>query len=320
MGVPSQDDFLVDSSPMPIAAQGQILCHTRWLALDPYVRALMSGRHFLALPESGQVLPARSVAEVVTSNNENFVAGDMLLLETGIQSYCVSDGADARRLAIEPAPPSTALGVLGMPGLTAYAGLTQLAELKSGETIVVTAATGAVGCMVVQFAVAMGCKVIGIAGGARKCQWARNNLPLEACIDYKNASITEALTQLRPNGIDVYFDNAGGEVLNTIVSSHLAHGARIILCGLISQYNLQEPPPGPNLGPLMGARARIIPLIVYDFEDLWDEFEAEALILYRGKKLSYLEDIREGIENAPAHFSRLMAGENFGKTIIKNNR
>ena len=280
----------------------------------------MSGRHFLDLPESGQVLPARSVAVVVESRHKKFAPGDTLLLETGMQAYGVSDGADARILSIEPAPPSAALGVLGMPGLTAYAGLTQLAELKQGETILVTAATGAVGCMVAQIGAAMGCKVIGIAGGAEKCRWALDNLPVEACIDYKNTSVTEHLNQLRPNGIDVYFDNAGGELLNSVIKNHLGHAARIILCGLISQYNLKDPPPGPNLGPLMGARARIIPLIVYDFEHMWDEFEGYALRLYRDNGLCYAEDIREGIENAPAHFSRLMSGENFGKTIIKNNQ
>ena len=230
-GLPRPEDFFVDRSPVPDLKDGQILCRTIWLALDPYVRALMSGRHFLDLPESGQVLPSRAVAEVLESKNSSFDHGQKLLLETGMQSYFVTEARDARLLNIDPVPESAALGVLGMPGLTAYAGLTRIADLKPGETVVVTAASGAVGCMVVQFAADMGCKVIGIAGGKRKCQWAEDNTPVEACIDYKSNSLERALKELRPKGIDVYFDNAGGDILNTIVKSHLGTGARIILCG-----------------------------------------------------------------------------------------
>ena len=278
----------------------------------------MSGRHFLALPESGQVLPSRAVAKVVESRNSNFSSGDIVLLEAGMQAYCISKGEDARKLDIHPAPESTALGVLGMPGLTAYAGLTQIAELSPGETILVSAASGAVGCMVAQIAVQLDCRVIGIAGSDEKCAWALRYTGVEACVNYRTESLTERLKSLRPDGVDVYFDNAGGETLNTIVRSHLARDARIILCGLINQYNMSEAPPGPNLGPLMGARARILPLIVYDFEHLWDEFEAKAVEWYAQGKVHYLEDVRDGIENAPGHFIRLMRGENFGKTIIRN--
>lgn len=320
VGIPKESDFYVEEVSIPALEEGEFLCQTQYLALDPYVRSLMSGRHFLTLPESGQVFPARSVAKVAESRSSRFSAGDTLLLETGMQSWSKSTGEDARVLDISPAPVSTALGVLGMPGLTAYVGLTEIAELSAGETIVVSAASGAVGSMVIQIGLQLGCRVIGIAGGAEKCSWVMKNTGAEDCIDYKSESVTERLRSLRPNGIDVYFDNAGGEILATIVRSHLARNARIILCGLISQYNLAEAPPGPNLGPLMGARARILPLIVYDFEHLWDQFENNALQWFRDEKIKYLEDICDGIENAPSHFRRMMRGDNFGKAMIKNTR
>lgn len=320
VGIPKESDFYVEEASIPVPADGEILCQTQYLALDPYVRALMSGRHFLELPKSEQVLPARSVAEVIESRNARFAAGDTVLLETGMQSFSKTSGEDARVLNFASAPVSTALGVLGMPGLTAYAGLTEIADLSPGETILVSAASGPVGSMVSQIGRELGCRVIGIAGGAEKCAWAIENTGVEACIDYKSESVTQRLTDLRPNGIDVYFDNAGGDILSAVVRSHLARNARIILCGLISQYNLAEAPPGPNLGPLMGARARILPLIVYDFEHLWDTFEKKAVRWFGDDKIRYLEDIRDGIENAPAHFQRLMRGENVGKTIIRNTR
>lgn len=318
VGLPQDSDFYVEEATIPTPAAGEILCQTQYLALDPYVRALMSGRHFLELPKSEQVLPARSVAQVVESRNSRFSVGDTVLLETGMQSFSKSTGEDARVLDLAPAPVSTALGVLGMPGLTAYAGLTEIAELTPGETILVSAASGSVGSMVSQIGRELGCRVIGIAGGAEKCAWAIENTGVEDCIDYKSESVTERLRSLRENGIDVYFDNAGGEILATVIRSHLARNARIILCGLISQYNLADAPPGPNLGPLMGARARILPLIVYDFERLWDQFEKSAVQWFSDGKIKYVEDLCDGIENAPAHFQRLMLGENFGKTIIRN--
>lgn len=317
-GLPSESDFYLTEEPIPRPGDGEILVHTEFLALDPYVRALMSGRHFLDLPESGQVFPARGVATVVESEKGGFSPGQSVLLETGMQSYCVSKAEDARVLNISPAPLSAALGVLGMPGLTAYAGLTQVAKIQPGETVLVSAASGAVGSMVIQIATQMGCHGIGIAGGAEKCRWVKEHTDAVDCLDYKEANITERLKALRPLGVDVYLDNMGGDMLNTVVSSHLARDARIVLCGLISQYNLEQAPPGPNLGPLMGARAKILPLIVYDFEHLWDEFEQAAVCWFEQGKIQFLEDRRQGIENAPAHFCRLMRGENMGKTVIQN--
>jgi NADPH-dependent curcumin reductase CurA len=316
-GIPRESDFELCETPVPTPGPGEFLCQTRYLSLDPYVRALLSGRHFLGTPEPGDLMPSRAVAEISASHHSDWAVGETVVLEAGLQNYCTSDGTGVRRANTGSAPVSTALGVLGMPGLTAYAGLTQISELKPGETIVVSAASGPVGCMVGQLARIMGARPIGIAGSDAKCRWAVQHAGFEACINYKTEPLSQRLSSLRPDGIDVYFDNAGGDILNTVIRHHLARGARIILCGLIAQYNLAEPPPGPNLGPLMGARARILPLIVYDFEHLRDEFEQRAARWFAEGRIAYLEDVSSGIETAPAQFTKLMRGENFGKTLVK---
>ena len=173
------------------------------------------------------------------------------------------------------------------------------------------------GSRVGQLARIMGARPIGIAGSEAKCRWAMEAAGFEDCINYKTESLTERIKALRPDGIDVYFDNAGGDVLNAVVRYHLARDARIILCGLIAQYNLADPPPGPNLGPLMGARARILPLIVYDFEHLRDEFEERAAAWYAEGRIQFLEDVAVGIKEAPAQFAKLMRGDNLGKTLVR---
>ena len=317
-GIPTEADFELREAPIPEPASGEFLCRTRYLALDPYIRVMMGGRHFLGQPDPGSVLRSRAVAEVVDSRHGDYRRGDRLYLETGMQQYAVSDGGESRRFNVEPAPESTVLGVLGMPGLTAYAGLTQVAKLQAGETILVTAASGAVGCMVGQISRQLGGRPIGLAGSEQKCAWAEQQAGFEACINYKADPVSDRIKELCPDGVDVYFDNAGGEILNLIVANHLGLGARIVICGLISQYNEAEPPPGPNLGPLMGARASILPLIVYDFEHLWDEFEAKARRWFAAGSINYREEMVEGLIHAPALFAKLMRGENFGKTIVHN--
>ncbi len=316
-GVPEEADFLIQSTAVPAPGPGEFLCRTIYLSLDPYVRALLSGRHFLGTPQPGDLMPSRAVAEIVASKHDDWPAGETVVLEAGLQDYCVADGWNVRRARTGTAPVSTALGVLGTPGLTAYAGLTRISELKPGETILVSAASGPVGCMVGQLARIMGARAIGIAGSSAKCQWAVEQAGFEDCINYKTEPLSERIGALRPKGVDVYFDNAGGDVLSAVIRHHLARDARIILCGLIAQYNLADAPPGPNLGPLMGARARILPLIVYDYEHLRDEFEDRAMAWYSEGRIKFLEDIAQGIENAPAQFAKLMRGENFGKTLVK---
>ncbi len=207
---------------------------------------------------------------------------------------------------------------MGMPGFTSYCGLTQVGKIKPGETVFVSAASGAVGGMVGTIAAQLGGKAIGIAGSDEKCRWAVDNCHFEACINYKTEPVSERLKELRPDGYDIYFDNFGGEILDMVVAKHMAYGCRIVLCGLISQYNNPTPPPGPNLAPLMGARASILPLIVYDYPHLWDEFQAAASQWFAQGAIRYKEEIGEGLGAAPELFAKLMRGDNFGKTLIHN--
>jgi NADPH-dependent curcumin reductase CurA len=317
-GVPQLADFELVHAELPAPRAGEVLVRADWLSLDPYVRSLMSGRHFLRQPQSGDVVPARAVCTVLESNHAEFRVGERLAMENGLQSHSVSRAEGAWRLRAEHEPPSTALGILGMPGMTAYFGLLDVAKIRAGETVLVSAASGPVGSMVGQIARLLGARTIGIAGSAAKCDWAIKQARFDACIDYKREDCSERLRELAPQGVDIYFDNAGGEILNTVVMGrHLAMRGRVILCGLISQYSLRDAPPGPNLGPLMACRGSILPMIVYDYEERREEFFATALPWYRADKLAYVEDVAMGLSQAPAQFCKLMRGENFGKTLIR---
>jgi hypothetical protein len=303
-GLPQESDFEIARGKPPQPGPGQILVRTRWLSLDPYVRSLLSGRHFLRMPQPGDVMPAKAVAELV--------------LETGLAEWAVSNGDDAWRLDPRHVPASTALGILGMPGMTAYFGLRDTARLRAGETVLVSAASGPVGSMVGQLARHWGARAIGIAGGAAKCDWVRRSAHFDACIDYKSEDVGARLRALAPDGVDVFFDNTFGELQRLIVEGrHVAMHGRVILCGAITQYNRADPPPGPNLGPLMACRGRIEPIIVYDYESRRQEFFDAVLPLYAAGGLAYCEDVAAGLAAAPTQFCRLMRGENFGKTLVQ---
>lgn len=213
-------------------------------------------------------------------------------------------------------PQTLALGSLGMPGLTAYAGLKHLAEPKAGDVLVVSAAAGAVGSVVGQYAKSLGCKVIGIAGSDEKCAWLLEEAGFDACINYKKESVADGIDRLCPNGVDIYFDNVGGETLDAVIW-RLAIGARVVLCGMISVINQTGVPTGPGLGSVIKARATVRGLVVYDFMDQMGDMVDTFLPLIAAGKMKFLEDLSEGIEAAPAAFSRLMAGKNHGKTIVK---
>jgi NADPH-dependent curcumin reductase len=317
-GQPQESDFELVRGERPQPGPGQILVRTRWLSLDPYVRSLLSGRHFLRMPQPGDVMPAKAVAEVVESRHPVHAVGDRLVLETGLAEWAVSDGDAAWRLDPRHVPESTALGILGMPGMTAYFGLRETAKLRAGETVLVSAASGPVGSMVGQLARHWGARAIGIAGGAAKCDWVRRNAHFEACIDYKSEDVGARLRALAPDGVDVFFDNTFGELQRLVVEGrHLAMHGRVILCGAITQYNRADPPPGPNLGPLMACRGRIEPIIVYDYESRRQEFFDAVLPHYAAGGLAYCEDVVAGLAGAPAQFCRLMRGENFGKTLVR---
>jgi NADPH-dependent curcumin reductase CurA len=317
-GAPREEDFALASAAVPSIGPGELLVESEWLSIDPYVRALLSGRHFLRQPQPGDVLPAKAVARVLQSRHQVFNAGDRLVVETGLRRFHVTNGDDAWPLHPAHVPASTALGILGVPGMTAYFGLLDVAQIKAGETVLVSAASGAVGSMVGQIARLEGARAIGIAGSAEKCAWVLKSAHFHACINYKTESVGERLRQLAPDGVNVYFDNTGGGILNDVIMGrHLALHGRVVLCGLISQYNLKDAPPGPNLGPLMASRGKILPMIVYDYERRREEFLREALKWHEKGLLAYKEDIALGLENAAAQFCKLMRGENFGKTLIK---
>ena len=315
-GIPAVDDLEVVSGTVPRPGDGELLAKTIYLVVDPYVRSRLSGRHFDRQPQPGDLMLGRTVSQVIESHVDGVKPGAFVCIESGMQQYAVVDGSDV--IPVDPtiAPLTTALGILGMPGLTAWSGLCVLDPIKPGETLLVSAASGAVGSMAGQIAKLKGARAIGLAGSDEKCAWARE-AGFDACLNYKNTDWSAELTALYPDGVDVYFDNAGGDVLNTIVRHHLAMYARILICGLIAQYNLKDAPPGPNLGPIVSKRAQIKGLVVYDFEDRRADFLNEALPWFDAGQLQYKEELHDGIESAPAVFSRLMSGQNFGKTIIQ---
>ena len=258
-----------------------------------------------------------TISRVIKSRNSSFNEGDLVVMESGMQSHSISDGKDVQFVKTGTAPVTTALGILGMPGFTAYSALLGPAKLKEDDLVLVSAASGAVGSMVGQIASIYNARVIGIAGGEEKCEWAINNASLHACIDRKKDDIDEKLSDLSENGVDIFFYNTGGDIQNIVLSKHLALNSRVILSGMISQYNSDKPPSGPNLGNICKQRATIYGFVVYDFEHMRESFVKDAVDWYEKGLLNYTEDLVFGIEKTPAHFIKLMKGENFGKTIVQ---
>jgi NADPH-dependent curcumin reductase CurA len=317
VGLPKVSDFAVEDAPRPAPAEGQVLCRTIWLSLDPYMRGRISGVRTYAAPvEVGQVIVGATVSEVVESRAPGFAAGDVVLGYDGWQAYAAAPAAALRKLDPEAAPVSTALGVLGMPGLTAYVGLLDLGQPKAGETVVVSAASGAVGSVVGQLAKIHGCRAVGIAGGEAKCRYVVDTLGFDACVDYKRGDLTAALRAACPQGIDVYFENVGGAVAEAVLPL-MNQGGRIPLCGLISQYNATGPVPGPNWGVLLWKRLTVRGFIVSDHLARQAAFLRDGARWLREGRLRYREDVVEGLERAPEAFIGLLQGRNFGKLIVR---
>ena len=302
--------------PAEVPAAGELLCETLYLSLDPYLRGRISGRHISGAIHEGELMAGEAISRIIESKSEQFKPGDIIAAHSGWQSRPVISADTARTVNPELGPLSTLLGILGMPGLTAYAGMTRLAGLKEDDTVVVSAASGPVGSMVGQIAGRHGCRVVGIAGSAEKCSWTVDQAGFDHCINYKTEPLRESLRRACPEGIDVYFDNVGGDTLQACMEQ-LAFGARVILCGLIAQYNTDEMPPGPNPAFIIKARATVRGLVVYDHEDLRPEFEQQVSRWLKQEQLCYREDCVQGLEAAPGLFCRLMRGENFGKAIVK---
>jgi NADPH-dependent curcumin reductase CurA len=316
-GEPSEDDFALVEAPIPEPGPGQFLARTIYLSLDPYMRGRMSDRASYASPAAlGQPMVGGTVGQVVRSGHVGFAAGDYVLGYWGWQEYGVSDGTGVRTLDPQMAPLSYALGVLGMPGMTAYVALLDIGRPQPGETVVVSAASGAVGSIVGQVAKIKGCRAVGIAGSDAKCRYVVEELGLDACLNYKTQDPDRALREACPGGIDVYYDNVGGAVLASVLR-HINLGARVPLVGLISQYNATETPAGPDLMPLLVNRALIQGFIVSDHPDREADFLRDVSDWLKQGRLKYREDIVAGLENAPRAFLGLFRGENFGKLIVR---
>ena len=299
-----------------------MLLRTEYLSLDPYMRGRMSDAPSYTAPVAvGAVMEGGTVAQVVASNVKGFKTGDRVLCFNGWQDYALSDGTGVTLLDPEMAHPSWALGILGMPGFTAWAGLTQIGMPKAGETVCVAAATGPVGATVGQIAKLMGCHVIGIAGGPDKCAYAVGTLGFDACIDHKSDFFAAELQTAATKGIDVYFENVGGTVFDAVLPL-LNTGARVPVCGLVSQYNATGLPAGPDrlsmlMGQVLRKRLTLRGFIIFqDFRHLYPEFSRDMDGWLRAGKIHYREDMIEGLEAAPQAFIGLLRGENFGKRVI----
>jgi NADPH-dependent curcumin reductase len=317
VGMPKPSDFDLVESPRPTPKDGEVLTRTVYLSLDPYMRGRISGaRSYAPSVEPGQVIVGGTVGEVLESRHPAVARGDLVLGYDGWQSHAVSKGGALRKLDPKQAPISTALGVLGMPGMTAYVGLLDIGRPKPGETVVVSAASGAVGSAVGQIAKIKGAHAVGIAGSPDKCDYVVRALGFDACVNYKTGDLPAALKAACPSGIDVYFENVGGDVLGAVMTL-LNQNARIPLCGLISQYNATEPTPGPDLRAFLFNRVLLKGFIVSDHLDRMGDFLAECGGWLREGRLKHREDIVEGLEQAPEAFIGLLQGKNFGKLLVR---
>ena len=321
-GKPESTNFRLEESAIPVPEEGQVLCKTFYLSLDPYMRGRMNaGKSYAPPVEIDEVMGGGTVGQVIESKNSKFSTGDLVFGYGGWQEFWVQQGTELKIVDPQLAPISTATGVLGMPGVTAYTGLLNIGQPKKGETLVVAAASGAVGSVVGQIARIKGARAVGIAGSAEKCKYVKEELGFDACVNHNSPEFAEALKAVCPDGIDVYFENVGGKVFET-VSPLFNDFARIPVCGIISAYNATELPPGPNLTPLLMRdilvkRLTFRGFIVWDFASQEKEALTKLAEWIKEGKLNYREDIVDGIENAPEAFIGLLEGKNFGKLVIR---
>lgn len=313
----TEEDFRLHEAELPKPGPGEVLVRNVWLSVDPYMRGVMDpGRSYIAKVQPGGVMTGGTVGEIVESHNPKLPAGTYVQGMLGWQTYAATDGRGLRVLDPKLAPLSTALGVLGMPGVTAWIGLMQFGEPKPGETVVVSGAAGAVGGVVGQLARDQGCRAVGIAGGVAKCAYVQDELGFDACVDYKAGDLNRGLKDATPKGIDVYFDNVGGATLDAVLR-RINVGARIPICGMISQYNLERPEPIHNLIAVIPNRARLQGFIVSDHLPRWPEALRHLAGLLQAGKLKYREDIADGLENAPKAFIAMLKGKNIGKQLVR---
>lgn len=317
-GLPTEDWFALEDGERPEPTAGQVLLHVIDLSLDPYLRSLIAGRHVGEEPLAvGGLIPGRALARVVQSRDSSIGDGALVVAETGWQEWAVTDAAALEPVAFDTAlvPPSAALGILGMPGLAAYAGVTELLQPQAGDVVVVSAPLGPVGSVAGQLARIEGCRTIGISSSPTKCRIAVERLGFDACVDRTQLDWGERLREYCPDGIDQYFDNAGGQVLDVVVEQ-LSRGGRVALCGLMEQYN-DGPITRIRAGALMSARATVCGLIVYDYMHLLGEMRRRLSGFLGDGRLRLLEDRVQGLHSAPAAFCRLMRGQNVGKALVR---
>ena len=318
VGEPTPDNFALKESAIPEPKHGEVLIKTIYLSLDPYMRGRMrSGPSYATVLEPGDVMTGEVVARVEKSESPLYKTGDIVRSSIGWQEYAVASAHTVKRVNPELGPISTAVGILGMPGMTAYFGLLAVLKPRAGDTLVVSAASGAVGAVVGQIGKINGCNVIGVAGSDEKCSYVVDELGFDSAINYKTQNVSQELSRLAPNGVDCYFDNVGGPVSDAIFEN-LALKSRVAICGQISQYNATEPPQGPrNFQALIRTRTTVEGFLVYDFELQHEVARARIADWIKEGRLKYKEDVVDGFENAPEAFIGLLNGKNFGKLLIK---
>jgi NADPH-dependent curcumin reductase CurA len=313
----TESNFRIENAPLPQPKDGEVLVKNLWLSLDPYMRGRMNDvKSYAAKQEIDAVMVGGTAGEVVESKNPNFKPGDKVVGQFGWQQYGVSDGKGLNKVDASRVPLSAYLGVIGMPGVTAWVGLLDICQPKPGETVVVSAASGAVGSAVGQIAKLKACRAVGIAGGKAKCDYVVNELGFDACIDYKGGKLNDDLKAAAPKGVDCYFENVGGEILDAVLRRMNAF-SRIAVCGLISQYNATEPYGVKTFQSILTNRIKVQGFIVSDRMELWPKALADLAGWVAGGKLKYRESVTEGLENAPRAFIGLLKGENFGKQLVK---
>ena len=322
-GAPVAENFRLEEQPIPTPAEGQVLLRTVWLSLDPYMRGRMSDAPSYSPPvEIGAVMVGGTVSRVETSRHPDYKEGEWVLGYSGWQEYELSDGKGLVRLGENPSHPSWALGVLGMPGFTAYMGLLDIGQPQAGETLVVAAATGPVGATVGQIGKIKGCRVIGVAGGEEKCRHAVDVLGFDAWLEHHADDFFEQLTKGCPHGIDVYYENVGGKVFDAVLPL-LNTSARVPVCGLVSGYNATNLPDGPDrlpllMGTILKKRIRMQGFIIaQDYGHRIDEFQQEMGRWVKEGKIHYREQVTEGLDAAPEALIGLLEGKNFGKVVIR---
>ncbi|GAB3805274.1 NADP-dependent oxidoreductase [Virgibacillus kimchii] len=317
-GMPGTENFKMITSDLPPVKEGEVLIRSIYLSVDPYMRGRMRGVKTYVEPyRLHEVLTGGVVGEVAESRNASFKEGEIVEGRLDWADFSISNGENIRRVNPDLAPISTALGAAGMPGLTAYFGMLDIGRPKTGETVVVSGAAGAVGSVSGQLAKMKGCRLVGIAGSAEKTDYLKNDLGFDATINYKTENVRDALKTTCPNGVDIYFDNVGGEISDAVIEFINFH-SRIVLCGQISTYNLEKPALGPRIqGQLIHRSALMKGFIVRDYADRFEEGYTQLGNWINDGTLKYRENIIEGLENAPQAFIGLFLGENVGKQLIK---